>query len=84
MERGELDALIEERVRYTVKYAAENSPFYRKWFERQGVNPAEIKTHEDLLDLPVISGKTIRENQPPRGCRIYVQECRLGRYFHHS
>ncbi len=27
MSRGELDALIEERVRYTVKYAAENSPF---------------------------------------------------------
>lgn len=65
MDRGELDALIEERVRYTVKYAAGNSPFYRKWFERQGVDPAEIKTHEDLLDLPIISGKTIRENQPP-------------------
>jgi coenzyme F390 synthetase len=65
MERGELDALIEERVRYTVKYAAENSPFYRKWFEKQGVNPADIKGHEDLLDLPIISGRTIRENQLP-------------------
>lgn len=65
MDREELDALIEERVRYTVKYAAENSPFYRKWFEKQGVGPAEIKTHEDLLDLPIISGNTIRENQPP-------------------
>ena len=65
MERGELDALIEERVRYTVKYAAENSPFYKKWFERQGLNPADIKAHEDLLDLPIISGRTIRENQPP-------------------
>lgn len=29
------------------------------------MNPADIKAHEDLLDLPVISGKTIRENQPP-------------------
>ncbi|WP_197076173.1 coenzyme F390 synthetase [Methanosarcina sp. MTP4] len=65
MDRGELDALIEERVRYTVKYAAENSPFYRKWFERHGVKPGDIKAHEDLLELPVISGKTIRENQPP-------------------
>ena len=65
MDRGELNALIEERVRYTVKYAAENSPFYRKWFEKQGIGPTEIKTHEDLLDLPIISGKTIRENQPP-------------------
>jgi len=30
MERGKLDALIEEHVRYTVKYAAENSPFLQK------------------------------------------------------
>ncbi|HIH94709.1 TPA: coenzyme F390 synthetase [Methanosarcina acetivorans] len=65
MYRGELDALIEERVRYTVKYAAENSPFYRKWFEKHRVNPGDIKAHEDLLELPIISGKTIRENQPP-------------------
>ncbi len=65
MDRGELDALVEERVRYTVKYAAENSPFYRKWFEKHGVKPGDIKAHEDLLELPVISGKTIRENQPP-------------------
>ncbi|WP_440948952.1 coenzyme F390 synthetase [Methanosarcina sp. T3] len=65
MDRGELDALIEERVRYTVKYAAENSPFYRKWFEKHRVSPGDIKAHEDLLELPIISGKTIRENQPP-------------------
>jgi len=65
MERGELEALIEERVRYTVKYAAENSPFYKKWFEKHGVNPSDIKAHEDLLELPVISGRTLRENQPP-------------------
>ena len=65
MDRGELDALVEERVRYTVRYAAENSPFYRKWFEKHGVNPGDIKAHEDLLELPIISGETIRENQPP-------------------
>lgn len=65
MDRGELDALVEERLRYTVKYAAENSPFYRKWFEKHGVKPEDIKSHEDLRELPVISGKTIRENQPP-------------------
>ncbi|NLU56373.1 MAG: coenzyme F390 synthetase, partial [Methanosarcina thermophila] len=34
LDRGELDAIIEARVRYTVKYAEENSPFYRRWFEK--------------------------------------------------
>ncbi|WP_321505372.1 coenzyme F390 synthetase [uncultured Methanoregula sp.] len=65
MERGGLDALIDERVRYTVRYAAEHSAFYRHWFRENGINPGEIRVHEDLLDLPIISGKTIREHQPP-------------------
>ncbi len=65
MERSDLDALIDERVRYTVQYAAEHSPFYRHWFRENHINPAEIRVHEDLLNLPVVSGKTIREHQPP-------------------
>jgi len=32
LQRDELDALVDERIRYTVKYAQDNSPFYRKWF----------------------------------------------------
>ena len=65
MDRADLDALIDERVRYTVQYANEHSPFYRHWFRENGVDPAAIRVHEDLLTLPVISGKTIREHQPP-------------------
>jgi coenzyme F390 synthetase len=65
MGRGELDALVDERVRYTVTYAAENSPFYRKWFRAHKIDPATIREHEDLRDLPIISGKDVRERQPP-------------------
>ena len=65
MARGELDALVEERIQYTVTYANEHSPFYQKWFREHGINAAEIRTHEDLLELPIISGQTIREHQPP-------------------
>ena len=65
LSRGDLDALIDERVRYTVQYAAEHSPFYRHWFKENKINPEEVRVHEDLLNLPVISGKTIREHQPP-------------------
>ncbi|NMB80128.1 MAG: coenzyme F390 synthetase [Methanomicrobiales archaeon] len=65
MDRGDLDTLIDERVRYTVRYAAEHSPFYRHWFAHHAINPADIRVHEDLLDLPLIAGKTIREHQPP-------------------
>ncbi|AGB49613.1 coenzyme F390 synthetase [Methanomethylovorans hollandica DSM 15978] len=65
MERGELDALIDERIQYTVQYAAEKSPFYRKWFKEHKISPSDIKSHEDLLELPIINGSTIREHQPP-------------------
>ncbi|BDZ67412.1 coenzyme F390 synthetase [Methanobacterium ferruginis] len=39
--------------------------FYRKWFQEHNINPADIREHEDLRELPIISGKTVRERQPP-------------------
>jgi coenzyme F390 synthetase len=66
MRRSDLEAYVDESVRYTVRYAAEHSPFYRKWFASEGLDPHEIQTHEDLLMLPLVSGSVIRENQPPR------------------
>ena len=54
MGRGELDALINERVRYTVTYAAENSPFYRKWLRAHDIDPRTIREHEDLRELRYI------------------------------
>jgi coenzyme F390 synthetase len=65
MARAELDALVDERIHYTVKFAADYSPFYRKWFHDNQINPADIQSHEDLRELPIISGKTVREKQPP-------------------
>jgi coenzyme F390 synthetase len=65
MDRASLDALIDERVRYTVRYANEHSPYYRHWFKEYRIDPLDIRVHEDLLGLPIISGKTIREHQPP-------------------
>ena len=65
LDRDRLDEIIAERVRYTVRYANEHSPFYRGWFRSHGIDPASIRTHEDLSRLPVISGSTIRSHQPP-------------------
>ena len=65
MKYPDLEALIDERIQYTVHYAAEHSPFYKKFFQEHNISPDDIKSHEDLLELPVISGQVIRENQPP-------------------
>lgn len=65
MERSELEALVDERIRYTVQYAAENSPFYKKWFKENNIDPKTIKEHEDLLRLPIINGDMLKQHQPP-------------------
>lgn len=65
MDRSDLDAQIDERVKYTITYADEHSPFYHHWFQEHRIDPGEVATHEDLLDLPIVSGITIREHQPP-------------------
>ena len=65
MERDILDEMIDERTRYTVQYANPHSPFYRKWFADQRVDPSSVRTHEDFLKLPLISGSEIRAHQPP-------------------
>ena len=65
LSREDLNTLIDDRVQYTIRYASEHSPFYRAWFRHHRIDPGSVRTHEDLINLPVISGKTIRENQPP-------------------
>jgi len=65
MDRGDLDALVEARIKYTVRYAYDNSPFYNKWFKRNNITVSDIRTHEDLQELPIISGKIMRDHQPP-------------------
>jgi phenylacetate-CoA ligase len=50
----ELRAYQERRLRALVRWAARRSPFYRRWFADAGVDPASIRTLEDLERLPVI------------------------------
>jgi len=64
LSRDDLNALIDEQVRYTISYANENSPFYRNWFRDHQIEAKKVHTHEDLLNLPIISGSDIRANQP--------------------
>jgi coenzyme F390 synthetase len=79
--RDELDALVDERIRYTVKYAYENSPYYRKWFDKNGVNYYDVHNHEDLRELPIISGGVIRENQPPETSDFEFKSTSWGNVF---
>lgn len=65
MPRGDIEAIIDERIAYTITYAAEHSPFYHSFFRQKNIRPSDITTHDDLIELPIITGQVIRENQPP-------------------
>ena len=81
MKRADLDVLVEDRIRYTVKYANDCSPFYRKWFRKHNVDPRDIRSHEDLLNLPIISGEVIHKNQPPVSDDFYLKSVDWNQVF---
>ncbi|MDR3075605.1 MAG: hypothetical protein LBU30_06195, partial [Candidatus Methanoplasma sp.] len=63
MPRGELEAYQLERLKEEVRFAYENSPYYRRSFAAAGVGPEDIKTLGDLGRFPFIDKKTQRETQ---------------------
>ena len=46
--RKELEELQNRRLRYTLRTAYETTKFYRELFNSLKIDPAEIKTKEDL------------------------------------
>lgn len=57
------DVLGERRdaaIRRMVHYAAQNVPYYRDLFRREGLNPARIRSFEDLQRLPLLRKDDVR------------------------
>ena len=48
----ELRALQLERLRWSLRHAYENVPFYRRSFDAAGVAPADLRSLEDLSRFP--------------------------------
>jgi phenylacetate-CoA ligase len=75
--RDELAAIQTEKLRAAVPFLYENSPFYRRRFERLGVSPADIKTLDDLKKWPVVDKKEMMEDaaaHPPYGTYTTVND----------
>jgi phenylacetate-CoA ligase len=60
----ELKKLQSERLIKTVKRVYENVPFYRKKFADAGIEPADIKSVDDLSRLPFTTKQDLRDNYP--------------------
>src|SRR5262249_58169005 len=52
--RDELAAIQSEKLRAAVPFLYENSPFYRRRFERLGLLPGDFRSTDDLGKWPVV------------------------------
>ncbi len=60
----ELKEIQLEGLKWTVRHAYENSPFYKRHFDRAGVGPDDIKGIEDLKKLPFTEADHLRDGYP--------------------
>ena len=64
VERGELEALQLERLRWTLHHAYANNTCYRRSFDAAGVHPTDLRTLSDLARFPFTTKADLREAYP--------------------
>jgi phenylacetate-CoA ligase len=62
--RDELEELQNERLRETIRHSFKNSPYYRQVFKDIGIDPRNVKTVEDISELPFTTKNDFAEHYP--------------------
>ncbi|SJZ92548.1 phenylacetate--CoA ligase PaaK [Consotaella salsifontis] len=62
--RDEIEALQLSRLKWSLRHAYDNSPFYRKRFDEKGVHPDDLKSLEDLSKFPFTMKSDLRDTYP--------------------
>ena len=63
-DREEIQHWQDERLVKQVKHVYESVAYYRKLMEEKGVTPEDIKSREDLHNLPFLTKEDLREAYP--------------------
>lgn len=64
MPREQLHELQLERVQKTIQHAFDNVEFYRNSFQQAGAEPGDVKTLDDLANLPFVVKQNMRDAYP--------------------
>ena len=78
--REKILELQDRRLRELVKYAYDNVPYYRRVFEERDLKPTDIETSRDLVKLPVLVKRTVREKFDKLTARNFPVKQRLRLY----
>ncbi|TCP50019.1 phenylacetate-CoA ligase [Tamaricihabitans halophyticus] len=76
MSVDELRAVQLERLQWTVRYAYQNVPAYRRRFEQAGVHPDELRELADLAKFPYTTKQDLRDNYPFGMLAVPMREVR--------
>ena len=60
----ELRALQLDRLRWSLRHAYDNVPYYRKMFDVAAVHPDDLKDLSDLAKFPFTTKASLRDNYP--------------------
>ena len=76
------EKIILPKLQAQLRYAYENSPFYKRKWDKAGIHPEDIKSLEDFESIPFVTKDEIRQDQienPPYGSNLCVDRKGLAR-----
>jgi len=53
-----------ERLKWSIRHAYDNVPFYKKKFEAAGFHPDQFKSLDDMKRIPFLTKQDMRDNYP--------------------
>ena len=62
--RDEIAATQLERMKWSLRHAYDNVPFYKDSFDKAGVHPDDLTSLEDLAKFPFTVKTDLRDNYP--------------------
>ncbi len=62
--RDEIAALQLDRMKWSLRHAYDNVPFYKASFDKAGVHPDDLKQLSDLAKFPFTTKADLRDNYP--------------------
>ena len=71
------DLIILQKLRHQIRYAYNNSGFYREFYRDASVDPTNISSFQELAQLPILTKEEIRldqERNPPYGRILCVPQ----------
>ena len=72
--RENLEKFQLEKLQQTIRQAA-NSPFYKQRFKESGITPSDIRSLEDLKNIPFTTKEDLRNSYPYGMAAIPLRKC---------